>query len=220
MMNFRTLKQSIIDNVLVPSEQGQYVTAGYQKQRKSADEINVNRQVTVYYSEGDFPKGPGQAYGDVAHDVVFNVELAVATPAHVDLSVLNDASASEASKATALRQMLEAGPVADEQMDELIDIVFQVLMDARNEQLGINPPADRPNLKIVASRWIEQIRKDTPVPEGEYLILTASMRLTCRIEENITGEDLPDVTDNAVYDSDIVLDGNEESEQGVGINLP
>lgn len=220
MMNFRILKQSIIDNVLVPAEQGRYVTAGYQKQRKSADEINLNRQVTVYYSEGDFPKGSGQAYGDVMHDPVFNVELATATPAKVDLSVLNDATASEASKATALRQMLEAGPVADEEMDELIDIIFQVLMDARNEQLGINPPDDRPDLKVVSNRWIDQIRKDTPVPEGEYLILTASMRLSCRIEETITGEDLPAVTDDVAYSADIKLKDNEEAEQGVGINLP
>lgn len=220
MMNFRILKQSIIDDVLVPAEQGRYVTAGYQKQRRSADEINANRQVTVYYSEGDIPKGAGQAYGDVNHDIAFRVELAVATPAKVDLSVLHDENATEADKATALRQMLEAGPVADEQMDELIDVIFQVLMDARNEQLGINPPDDRPNLKAVSNRWIDQIRKDTPVPEGEYLILAASMRLSCRIEETITGEDLPAVTDNAVYDSDIVLDGNEEAQQGVGINLP
>lgn len=220
MMNFRTLKQSIIDDVLVPAEQGRYVTAGYQKQRKSADEINANRQVTVYYSEGDIPKGSGQAYGDVMHKIAFRVELAVATPAKVDLSVLHDENATEASKATALRQMLEAGPVADEAMDELIDIIFQVLMDKRNDQLGINPPDDRPNLKMVSDRWIDQIRKDTPVPEGEYLILTASMRLSCTVEENVPGEDLPAVTDDAAYDTDIVLDGNEEAEQGVGINLP
>ena len=213
MMNFRILKQSIIDNVLVPAEGTRYVTAGYQKQRKSAQEINANRQVTVYYSEGDMPKGPGEAYGDVMHDVAFRVELAVATPAKVDLSVLNDVDATENAKATALLQMLEAGPLADEQMDDLIDIIFQVIMDARNEQLGITSPDDQPNKKAVANRWIDQIRKDTPVPEGQFLTLTASMRLTCRIEENITGEDLVDFG-NKTFDNDIELD-NAEAKQGV-----
>lgn len=218
MMFFRTLKQSIIDNVLVPAEQGRWVTHGNQGQRKDAEVINDNRQVTVYYSEGDIPKDASASYGDVAHDPVYLIELAVATAAEVDLATLNDDTASQNDKATALRNLSEAGKVADSQIDELIDDVWQTLMDNRNEQMGIKPPEDRPNLKVVSSRWVSQIRKDNPSDDGEFLVLTASMRLTCRIEETVSGEDLPAVTDNAVYDSDIVLDGNEEAKQGVKVN--
>jgi hypothetical protein len=219
MMKFEVLKQSIIDDVLVPAEAGRFVTIGYQRQRESAEAINLNRQVTVYFSEGDIPKGPGQAYGDVMHDVAFLIELAVASPAHVDLSVLNDENATESEKATALRNISEAGAVADAEMDELIRIVFQTLMDARNNQLGITPPADRPNFKYVSSRWVDQIRKDNPSPDGEFLMLTASMRLSCRIEENITGVDLVDAG-NKTFSSDLDLSGDDTEKTGVEVLTP
>jgi hypothetical protein len=190
MMNFEVLQQSIIDNVLVPAEAGRFVTVGYQRQRESANVINSNRQVTVYYSEGDLPRGPGQAYGDVMHDVAFLIELAVASPAQIDISILDNDDSTANEKATALRQLSEAGMVADREMNELIRIVFQILMDNRNEQLGMVPPEDRSNLKLVSSRWVDQIRKDNPNSDGEYLMLTGSMRLVCRIEETVTGEDL------------------------------
>jgi hypothetical protein len=213
-MNFQTLKQSIIDNVLVPGEQGRYITIGHQRQRKSAEVINANRQVTLYYSEGDFPDGQSKSYGDVIHKPTFLIELAVATEAEVDLATLNDDTATENDKAKVLRAMSEAGVSADKQMDELIAIVWNVLMDARNEQMGINPPGDRPDLKVVASRKVDQIRKDTPSQDGEFFVLTASMRLTCNIEENIDGADLG-IPGNKVFDADITLEGDDTAKQGV-----
>jgi hypothetical protein len=216
-MQFEILKQNIIDNVLVPGEGGQYVTIGYQRQRDSAEVIKQNRQVTVYFSESEMPKSGGQSYGDVKHNVVFKVELAVVTPAKADLSVLNDSSATDAQRATALRQMSEAGVIADAEMDELIRIVYQTLMDARNNQLGMSPPEDRPRLKQVSSRWIDQISKDTPLPDGEYLMLTASMRLTCSVDETITGIQPVTVPGGAIIDGDIELDGDDVAKQGVKV---
>jgi hypothetical protein len=218
MMNFEVLQQSIIDNVLVPAEAGRFVTVGYQRQRESANVINSNRQVTVYYSEGDLPRGPGQAYGDVMHDVAFLIELAVASPAQIDISILDNEDSTANEKATALRQLSEAGMVADREMNELIRIVFQILMDNRNEQLGMVPPEDRSNLKLVSSRWVDQIRKDNPNSDGEYLMLTGSMRLVCRIEETVTGEDLPETpAGGAIFDSDIDLDGDDTEKTGVTV---
>lgn len=217
-MAFEVLQQSIIDNVLVPAEAGRFVTVGYQRQRESADVINGNRQVTVYYSEGEFPKGPGQAYGDVMHDVVFTVELAVASPAKMDISILEDENSTANERAAALRKLSEAGMVADNEMNDLIKIVYQILMDNRNEQMGMSPPEDRPNLKLVSSRWVDQIRKDNPNSDGEYLMLTGSMRLSCRIEETVTGEDLPDTpAGGAIFDSDIDLDGDDTEKTGVKV---
>lgn len=215
-MQFEILKQSIINNILVPGEAGRYVTVGYQRQRESAEVINGNRQVTLYFSESAMPKAAGQAYGDVMHDVAFKVELAIASPAEVDLSVLNDENATANEKATALRQISEAGVIADQEMDELIRIVYQILMDARNEQMGLTPPENRPNLKLVSGRWIDQISKDTPIPDGEYLMLTASMRLTCRIEEAITGDDLVDFG-NKIFNVDLDLSGDDVEKTGVQI---
>jgi len=49
-------------------------------------------------------------------------------------------------------------------------------------------------------------------------VLTASMDLTFTVQEEITGDDLPDTpVDGAVYDGDIELDGDDVAAQGVEV---
>lgn len=216
-MQFEILKQSIIDNILGPAEAGRFITIGYQRQRRSADNINEQRQVTVYFSESEIPKSAAQALGKVMHEVAFIIELAVVTPAKADLSILNSDTATADEKATALRQLAEAGVIADADMDKLIRIIFQTLMDARNDQMGMVPDEDHPNMKLVSNRWIDQIRKDTPSPDGEYVMLTGTLRLTCRIEETITGEDLKELENGATFEADIDLSGDDTEKTGVTV---
>ena len=220
-MLFEIAEQSIIDNVLGPAEAGRFVTIGGQRQRESAEAIDSERKVMVFYNEGNFPKSGGASYGDVKHDMTFDVVLVEATPAKADLSVLNDENASAESKATALRQMAAPSIEANQNMNAFIRIIWQILMDARNEQMGMVPPDNRPNLKLVSSRWVNNISKDDPVPEGEFVVLTASMRLTFTVSEDITGDDLP-VTPQAgaVFDGDIILDGDDVAKQGVEVTTP
>jgi len=217
-MQFEIAEQSILDNVLGPAESGRFITIGGQRQRESAKAINDKRKVMVIYNEGDFPESGGAQYGPVRHDMTFDVILIEATPAKADLSVLNDESASPDSKATALRQMAEPSIEANRNMNEFIRIIWQILMDLRNEQMGMVPPDDRPNLKLVSSRWISNIRKGDPVPEGEFVVLTASMSLNLTVSEDITGDDLPATPeDGVVFDGDIELDGDDVAAQGVEV---
>lgn len=217
-MQFEIVEQSILDNVLGPAEAGRFVTIGGQRQRESAKAIDNDRKVMVFYVEGEFPKSGGASYSDVRHDMTFDVVLVVATPAKADLSVLNDENASGADKATALRQMAEPSIEANRNMNAFIRIVYQILMDARNEQMGMVPPDDHPNLKLVSNRWVNNITKNDPVPEGEFVVLTASMRLTLTVSEDITGDDLPGTPQNgAVFDGDIELDGDDVAAQGVEV---
>lgn len=217
-MQFEIAEQSVLDNVLGPAESGRFITIGGQRQRESAEAIDNKRKVMVFFSEGAFPKSGGSPYDPARHDMTFEVVLVEATPAKADLSVLNDENASEASKATALRQMAEPSIEANRSMNEFIRIVYQILMDARNEQMGMVPPDDRPNHKMVSNRWVDQISKGDPVPEGEFVVLTASMRLTFTVSEAITGDDLPATPeDGAVFDGDIDLDGDDIAAQGVKV---
>jgi hypothetical protein len=219
-MRFIELKNAIVNDILAPAEAGRFITIGYQRQRDAAETINLKRQVTVYFSESEIPQSASTAYGKVMHDVVFKVEMAVALPAQVDLSVLNSETATEGEKATALRRLKEAGYLADRELDELIAIVYQILMDARNHQLGLSPSEDASKKKLVSNRWVGQIRKDAPDPDGQYLTLTASMRLTCRIEETIPGEDLPDTPPaGAVFESDIEINNDPDTKQGVKVTI-
>ncbi len=217
-MQFEIAEQSILDNVLGPAEAGRFVTIGGKRQKDSAKAINDKRKVMVVYNSGDFPESGGAQYGPVKHDCTFDVILIEATPAKVDLSVLNDENASADSKATALRQMAEPSIEANRNMNEFIRIVWQILMDLRNEQMGMVPPDDRPNLKLVSDRWISNISKGDPVPEGEFVVLTASMNLTLTVSEDITGDDLPDTpVDGVILDGDIELDGDDVAAQGVKV---
>ena len=217
-MQFEIAEQSILDNVLGPAESSRFITIGGQRQRDSAEAINDLRKVMVIFNEGDFPENSGAQYGPVRHDMTFDILLIEATPAKADLSVLNDEDASASDKAEALRQMAEPSIEANRSMNEFIRIVWQILMDLRNNQMGMVPPDDRPNLKLVSNRWISNISKGDPVPEGEFVVLTASMKLTLTVSEDITGDDLPDTPDEgAVYDGDIELDGDDVAAQGVKV---
>jgi hypothetical protein len=218
MMNFQVLEQSILDDVLAPAEAGRYQTVGAQRQSESAQVVNETRKVMVFYTEGDFPKSAASIYGDVQHNTTFEIVLVVAVNAEADLSVLNDENASAADKANALRQMREPSLDANREMNDFIALIYQILMDGRNEQLGINPPGDRPNLKAVSGRWVDQIRKNDPLPDGEYVTLTATMRLTCTIEESLPGEDLVDAG-NKTFESDITHDG-DTAQAGVEETTP
>jgi hypothetical protein len=212
MMMFRKLKHAIIHHILVPNEAGRYVTVGNQGQVNSATQINQNKQVTIYYSESEFPKSESAAYGTVTNEAVFTVELVVVSSALADLSVLNDEAAAAEDKAKALRQTLEAGDMADREMDEFIDIIWNILMDARNQDLGM------PN-NTIADRWITNLRKDQPEREGEFIILTASFRLTCKFNEQIKGEDLVEFG-SKIMDVDIDLSGDDIEQTGVEVQTP
>ena len=217
-MQFEIVEQSILDNVLGPAEAGRFVTIGGQRQRESAEAINNDRKVMVFYQEGDFPKSGGASYGAVRHDMTFEIVLVESTPAKADLSKLNDESASATDKATALRQMAEPSVEANRNMNVFMRVIYQILMDARNEQMGMVPSDEHPNEKLVSNRWVNNISKNDPVPEGEFVVLTASMRLTLTVSENITGDDLPATpAGGAILDVDIELDGDDIAKQGVEV---
>ena len=179
-MMFRTVKDSIVNNVLGPAEEGRFVTIGFQRQSKSANEVlDMSRLVQVYFAGGNFDK-PGRKI-ELAHDITYNIELTVSKAAEGDLSVINNPNASQAQISAAIMAFQEASDLADTSIDELIDIVYQILMDAQNIDLGMVAGE-------VSSRWVTGIKKNQPVPQGEYVILTASMSLTCRVAEEVSGE--------------------------------
>ena len=205
-MQFRVLKASIIDDVLVPAEGGQYVTVGAQRQSKSADEVkDSSRTVQLYYSAGDFPKRGAGLTGPTQHDITFRVDLSVSKAAEGDLSAINAVGATPAIIQAALAAFQEASALADDSIDELIDIIYQILMSASNVDLGLTEGE-------VANRWVSNIEKDNPLPRGDLVVLTASMRLTCRVSEEITGDE---GTAANIFDSTVDIDGDDTEKTGV-----
>lgn len=207
MMTFRTVKTAIQD-LLDSQAAGRFRVIGKQVMSKSADEIKDNdRLVQVYFSDGSFPKSAGRLHGSKTHDVTIEIDLSASSGATGDLSVLDDPLATAIQKAGAIAAIREASETADEKIDELIDAVYNILMDARYE--GLLLPKG-----TISSRWIDRIQKDTLLERGEFVVKTANMKYTCRVQEYVSG-DIGNTPNNVEIYSNTPNDGDT----GTGVNV-
>lgn len=181
-MNFRTIKDQIVNNILGPAEAGRFQTIGFQRQSTGAEEVLGNlRFVQFFYSSGNFSVSGGRQTGPTQHDITFNVWLTVSAASELDLSVINNPESTPEQVSAALLAEKEACEVADASLDELIDIVYQILMDGNNIEMGLDKG-------IISNKWIGSITKDQPTSSGDYVVLTASMPLTLRTVEDVPGD--------------------------------
>lgn len=195
MMMFRQVKEAI-RALLAAQGDTDFRVIGFQRQSKSASEVlNNDRLVQVYYSEGNFAKSAGRMKGSKAHDMTIEIDMTTSAKATVNLSVLDSESATEAQKAAALAGLKEAAERADEKIDELIELVYQILMDARNEKLTFDAGE-------ISSRWIGGITKDAIIERGDLVVKTANMKYTCRVQEAVLG-DSGYQPDPAIIDSSV-----------------
>lgn len=179
-MAFRTVKAAIV-TLLGTAAAGNFRTVGYQPQGESAEQnLDNERSVQVFYSKGTFPKASASIQGPYDHLAKYDVWLTVSKAAIGDLSVLENPASTEGERAAALAAFELASPLADDSMDELIELVFQIIMQADNIDLGLD-------VGIVTNRWIGEIEKDQPTPRGRFVSLTALMPIACNMSEVVTG---------------------------------
>lgn len=181
MMNFRLIKNGLI-NLLGSAANNRYRVIGFQEQGKAATEIqDTGRSVKVYYSRGDLPKSSASTTGPFQHKMDFDIDLAVSKASEGDLAALENSNATSNQIASALLNFQQAAKLADDSIDELIEIIFQIVMDARNIDLGLE------NI-FIGGRWITDIEKNGPIKRGDLVVLTGSMILNCNIDEQVSGE--------------------------------
>jgi len=205
MMNFRIVKDKLVE-ILGDAAHGRYRVYGYQKQNKSSDEIlNNDRSVQVYFSEGLFPKNKGSFVGEKSHEMTFEIDLSVSASSSGDLEILESDLTTANQKSIALSGIREASEIVDKKLDELIEIVFQVLLDARKTDLDLGNG-------IIASRWINHIQKDPVLNSGDLVVKTANLKYTCLTVEQITG-DTGNEPDSVVFNNEIEV--NESAGAGV-----
>ena len=211
MMNFRCIKDSLINNILGPASSGKFQVVGFQRQAKSAEEtLDFSRLVQVFYHASEFPKGAGRLTGPVQHDITYRVELTVSKAAGVNLLVINDENATQNELAPAIAGFQEASDLADKSIDKLFDLVYQILMCAQNYDMQLP-------VGTVANRWITNMQKEAPMPRGEYVILTGFLDLTLRTAEQIGGEALQGIATE--FDVVIDQDGDDVEKAGVSGTL-
>lgn len=181
-MLFRTTKANL-ETILNNASGGLYTVVGYQQQGVGATEIlGTKRRVQVFSSGQRFSEGESGPNGPFQGDTDFAVRLMVSAAATGDLTVINNPSSTGPQLSAAIAAFQDASKVADDSMDELIDLIFQVLMDASNQDIGFTEPPYK-----VKNRWIAGWTKDDPLNHGEYVALTADFQFQCKIEEEVSG---------------------------------
>jgi hypothetical protein len=201
MMAFRTVK-SALETLLDSSAAGRYSVEGFHRQSHSAEEIlSEKRHVSVFYRQGSFEKTRSGMYqGPFKHAAVFPIELKLAAPALADLTVLDPrVQATSQQRMSALSAMISAAKNADDLWDEVMDIVWNILMAPSNSDFigGIN----------IEDRWIGSAQKENPSPLGEYVILTGTMEYGCTINELPAGDVGVPAGTGAV---DVAIDGTAD----------
>ena len=194
-MDFQTVKQAAV-TTLGNGAGGNFLVIGYQKQNKSADRINENRLVQVYYDSGNYPTTGGKI-GPIDHDITLHIQLTVVADAKADLTVINNAGSTPAQLAAAIQGISNAAEGADSEIDDLISRVWNILMDARNQYLGLAKG-------FISSRWIPSVKKDQTVEDGKFAVKTALMVYTCETAEEIQG-------DTGVKPTTVILDSTVNS---------
>ena len=215
MMAFRKIKSALIDDVLGPASGINYRVIGYQTQAQSGNEVkNNNRSAEVYYSSGTFPQerqtGPNQ------HKTIFRIDLTVSAPATVDLSVINDSGSTPAEIQAALAAMSQSGQECDDLMDELFDLIYQTIMDGRNNQLKLD---ENGSGIVIANRKITDFRKDQPLPRGEFVILTANIELSVKVAEEVPGFAGPEAEGIETVQQFADQDENIDTESKAGVEV-
>ena len=218
-MLFRQIKANLV-GILGNDADGRYVVVGYQNQKKAASNLLGNKQtVQVFYREGEHPKEQSGTTGNIEHDMAFEVVLTVAAKATADVATLENENSTEPQRATALANVNTAAALIDDKMDDLIDVVWNVLMDARHEDLGSDDVGNPIAELDVFDRWVQGQKKSEPFIEGEDAVLRTKMLFTIGGLEQTLGEE-PALLEKPVFDIDISEDGDDETKTGVTVNPP
>lgn len=181
MMEFRLLKDSVI-NLLGAASQGEYQVKGYEPfPQDAADYRGKNRTVRVLYPGGEFSNQNSEIYD---HEFKLDVEMCVTADAETDLDTLMNGDATQQELALAMASMRDSAEVADRQFDELLDLVFNVLASPANKWLGLE--AYR-----VKSASILDTKKNRLLPFGEHAVLTGKIVFGIIMVEKATGGAVP-----------------------------
>lgn len=204
MMNFEIINQAIID-LLGSSAAGRFTVTGFQQQGGDASEVKGNkRSVVSYYSSGRFSKSSGRQFGTTQHALSFTIGCTCSAAARINLSAMTNPNATAGQMAAALSALQEAAYLADKSMDELFRIVYQILMDARNYDIGLP-------IGTVANRWVDEMTKDAPIPNGELVVLTGAIQFFCSTSEDVDGEKCVTVSGGVGVQLDIFGDDVERA---------
>ena len=197
------LKESIED-LLAEYANGRFTVVS-PRRKSDAASIFVMPQVTIYYSEGSFDKSKSSVNSPYHHDVTFRIYATVAAKATVNLAVLQNPAASSKEYSEALADAGNASVLVDEKTDELLSLLYDIIMRPEHRSLGAD---------YIPSRWVSQIKKFNPEPMGAIVTETATVTLIAQCEEDVTS-----VIGKPGECIETIINPEDESKQGVRVNV-
>ena len=165
-----------VEDLLEHYSAGRFVIISARK-KSDAESIFTKPTVTVFYSEGSFDKKKSGVNSPYHHDASYNIHLNVASKATANLKVLQDPAAKPEQIAIALAESNNAVLLADAKLDELIALVYDIIMRPEHRKLGFDE---------VPNRWVPLIQKHQSPPLGAIVTASATITLTLQTMEKVT----------------------------------
>jgi hypothetical protein len=205
------LKQSLI-SLLAAASEGRYNVLGVQNRKTDAEDVRLIPQVTVAYTQGNFPEASSSINGPYQHEATLEIRVLAGAVAGVNLEVLKNKDATDEERAQALAASGNATVKADALAEETVALLFDVIMRPQNKKLGTGEDA---------GRWITGVRKYDPQPQGAIVLVGAVITITCQVTEYTTEETGVPATEGIHHTIDLSADpGNIPEGQGVQVFAP
>lgn len=199
MMTYREVKEAMT-TLLFDNSADRFTVIGRQLQNKSSKELRDNL-VQVYYSDGQFPENLWRPRGNKSHNMNIEIDLSTSAAAKGDLTTIKSQTSTPEQKAAAILAIKDASYVADNQLDDLIEIVFGIICDARNYDIGLE-------YGIVSSPRVDRIQKDTVLENGGLVVKTANIKFVCRVSESVSGS-IGNKPDTVVIDQTVNVNSDK-----------
>lgn len=182
--NFLIIKDSLIKNILGPYAEDNFDLVGHLRQVKDAEAVSRKRLVQVFFTRSQIDWTTTRTKGNFVHEATYQIDFTIAVKSKMDVSVMLDLEATPEEKITALDHTLEATAIADKDLDNLYALIIEILRQPQNYNLGV----DEEIVKIANMRPA-QYQKNDPLENGGLVVVTASLFITCRIPETVSGEE-------------------------------
>jgi len=185
MMKFRLIKAAL-EEILADNAAGRYRVIGHQERMVDAEaNLDMSRSIQIFYQRGEFFNSQNMV-GPYDHKMFFRVEMNVAKAAEGDIASI-DSATDPSQIMAAIGTFQNASRLADDSWDELFEHVFQIIMSPIYLDFKLEPTDENPTGFLVSSRKISEIKKESPLSWGEFVLVSGGFDIECRITEDVVG---------------------------------
>lgn len=195
-----TVRDSIV-KILGDSSAGNFNVIGYKEISIDESELTVPL-VTVQIDRSDFDNGSSGILGPYKNDAKCIITIIGSAASDIDLSVIEDPSATVEQKQVAIAAMKSAEENAQKLIEYAIHDIFNIINGVDNFDLGQDDG-------IIKSRSLSGFKVNDKMVSGELVTVFAEMYLDFTVNEDVTG--VTPVQADSNFATGSVLVYNDES---------